>query len=80
MSLGTRLNLELVRPRGGAITQQGSMGVFKMLPQPPETKTKLEKDLEKSLNADCRKAYAEMGLLAAGPLALDALRAKGCKR
>ena len=29
--------------------------------------------------ADCRKAYADMGVAAAAPLLLDALRDKGCR-
>ncbi|MFO1271223.1 MAG: hypothetical protein U1F50_06010 [Rubrivivax sp.] len=50
-----------------------------MLPVPPETKSKLAQDLEKNRRADCRDAYAGMGLLAAVPLAADALRKDGCR-
>ena len=74
-----RLNLDLVRPRGGPIAAQGSRGLLAVVPHPPELKTKLEKDLELSGLADCRKAYSAMGLAAAAPLAADALREKGCR-
>lgn len=50
-----------------------------LLPQPPERKSKLERSIEEAANPDCRKAYANTGLLAALPLALDAARGKGCK-
>ena len=36
-------------------------------------------DIEKAAKTDCRQAYASMGLLAAVPLAFDALRDKGCR-
>ena len=74
-----RLNLDLVRPRGGPIAAQGSRGLLAVVPHPPELKTKLEKDLELSGLADCRRAYSAMGLAAAAPLAADALREKGCR-
>jgi hypothetical protein len=74
-----RLNLELVRPRGGAISAQGSRGLLSMVPHPPEGKTKLADDLEKAAKPDCRTAYGGMGLLAVVPLALDAARDKGCR-
>lgn len=74
-----RLNLELVRPRGGAISARGSSGVLSLIPHPPEAKTKLAEDIEAAGRADCRKAYREAGLLAAAPLVLDALREKGCR-
>ena len=74
-----RLNLDLVRPRGGLIAAQGSRGLLSVLPHPPELKTKLEKEIELAGLADCRKAYSAMGLAAALPLAADALREKGCR-
>ena len=74
-----RLNLELVRPRGGAISAQGGSGLLQMLPHPPEAKSKLAEDIEKAAKADCRKAYSGMGLLAVVPLAVDAVRDKGCR-
>jgi hypothetical protein len=72
-----RLNLDLARPRGGEISRQGSRGVFSLLPHPPESK--LANDIEKSAKPDCRNAYSGLGLLAAVPLALDAVRKDGCR-
>ena len=74
-----RLKLDLVRPRGGPIAAQGSRGLLSVVPHPPELKTKLEKEIELSGLADCRKAYSAMGLAAALPLMVDALREKGCR-
>lgn len=74
-----RLNLELARPRGGEISQQGSRGVLQVMPRPPELKSKLAEDIEKAARADCRTAHSGAGLLAVGPLVADAVRGKGCK-
>ena len=74
-----RLNLDLARPRGGELSQQGSRGVLQLLPRPPEIRSKLAEDIEKAAKADCRTAYSGAGLLAVAPLAADALRGKGCK-
>ncbi len=74
-----RLNLELVRPRGGAISAQGSRGLLQMLPHPPEDNSKLADDIAKAAKPDCRKAYGSLGLAAVVPLVVDALREKGCR-
>ena len=74
-----RLNLDLLRPRGGLIAPQGSRGLLSVLPHPPELKTKLEKEIDLAGLADCRKAYSAMGLAALAPLTADALREKGCR-
>ena len=75
-----RLNLDLPRsPRPGETSAAGSKGVFQLLPRPPETKSKLEKELDKAGRPDCRNAYAGAGLLAAVPLVVDAVRDKGCR-
>jgi hypothetical protein len=74
-----RLNLELVRPRGGAISAQGSRGLLATVPHPPEAKTKLAEELEKNLKLDCRTAYAQHGVAAVVPLARDAITDKGCR-
>lgn len=74
-----RLNLELVRPRGGVISSQGSRGLLPMVPHPPEAKDKLAEDIAKAAKADCRKAYGQLGLAAVVPLAADALRDRGCR-
>lgn len=70
------LNLNL--PRGDLAARRGP-GVLELLPQPPERKSKLEKELENATKVDCRKAYADKGLLAAVPLVIDAARGKGCQ-
>lgn len=70
------LNLSL--PRGDIAARRGP-GLVDMLPQPPERKSKLEQSIEDAANKDCRKAYANAGILAALPLAIDAARGKGCK-
>ncbi|MDR7271965.1 Meckel syndrome type 1 protein [Pelomonas saccharophila] len=73
-----RAPLNLSLPRGD-IAARRSPGLVDMLPQPPERKSKLEQSIEDAANKDCRKAYANTGILAAIPLALDAARGKGCK-
>ncbi|WP_273596641.1 hypothetical protein [Roseateles koreensis] len=79
-SARTPLNLSLpTRPRGGPLAAQASHSVLDLLPQPPERKSKLEEDLDKAGKQDCRQAYADKGLLAALPLAADAVRGKGCR-
>lgn len=74
-----RLNLDLVRPRGGEISPLGSRGIVNMLPVPPELKSKLGEDILKSARPDCRTAYAGAGLAGAAPLLADALRKDGCR-
>lgn len=74
-----RLNLDLPTSQRGPVASSRSRALLEIAPNPPELKTKLQKDMEKALREDCRKAYAENGLLALGAMALDALRAKGCK-
>ena len=77
-----RLNLELARPRGGEISREGSRGVLQLLPHPPERKSKLAEDIANAAKKDCKQAYSGMGILAALPLAVDAVKsnaATGCK-
>lgn len=74
-----RAPLNLSLPRGGDIAARRGPGLIDLLPQPPERKSKLEQAIEDTTNKDCRKAYANAGILAALPLALDAARGKGCK-
>lgn len=74
-----RLNLDLPTSQRGPVASSRSRALLEIAPNPPELKTKLQKEMEKALREDCRKAYAENGLLALGAVALDALRAKGCK-
>ncbi len=72
-----RLNLDFVRPRGGELSREGTRGVLELLPRPPERKSKLAEEIEKSARPDCRNAYSSMGVLGAAPLAADALKAQG---
>lgn len=74
-----RLNVDLPTSQRGPVASSRSRALLEIAPNPPELKTKLQKEMEKALREDCRKAYAENGLLALGGIALDALRAKGCK-
>lgn len=76
-----RLNLELVRPRGGELSRGAATGVLRVLPRPPEpaAKSKLAEGLEKAQKPDCRQAYSAMGLAAAAPLARDAVTGDGCR-
>jgi hypothetical protein len=73
-----QLNLQLPQ-QAGARPGSGSRGVLNLLPPPPEQKSKLAKDIEKSGRADCRTAHADNGLLAVVPLIGDAVRDKGCR-
>ena len=74
-----RLNLDLPRARAPELPQRGQRGALNLLPPPPERKSKLTEDIEKSAREDCRKAHQDMGLLAVVPLLRDAARDKGCK-
>lgn len=74
-----RAPLNLSLPRSGDIAARRGPGLIELLPQPPERKSKLEQSIEDAANKDCRKAYANAGILAAIPLAVDAARGKGCK-
>ncbi len=73
------LNLQLARPRGGELSGRMTPGALPLLPRPPERPSKLAHDIENAARRDCRTAHAGMGLLAAAPLAADALSGSGCK-
>jgi hypothetical protein len=75
-----RLNLELPRLRGGELSRGSVSGVLPLLPRPPELPGKLGREIERAAKPDCRTAYSGAGLLAAIPLAVDAVRKEGgCK-
>lgn len=74
-----RLNLDLPRSSAGPLSSQSTKGLLQLMPRPPETRTKLEKEIEKAARPDCKQAYAGAGLMAVVPLVLDAARDKGCK-
>ena len=72
-----RLNLQLVRPRGGELSRYSTAGALPVMPRPPERDHKLAREIKNAGKADCAKAYASAGLLAVIPLAADALRQDG---
>jgi hypothetical protein len=74
-----RAPLNLSLPRSGDIASRRGPGLVDLLPQPPERKSKLEQSIEDAAKKDCRNAYANTGILAVVPLAVDAVRGKGCK-
>ncbi|MDN3921610.1 hypothetical protein [Roseateles violae] len=76
------LNLNLPLMRSGALSSQGTRGLLPVLPRPPETarsRNETEAAIDKAGRADCRKAYADLGIIAAVPLAAGALSDKGCR-
>ncbi len=74
-----RLNLQLPQMRGGELSRYSTTGVLPALPRPPEVPDTLGSAIEKTAKEDCRKAHANLGLLAVVPLVVDALRDGGCK-
>jgi hypothetical protein len=72
------LNLPSLRTRGSSMGGVAP-GVLPLLPPPPERKAKITEELDKAGRADCRSAYSGLGLLAAVPLAVDAVKGGGCK-
>ncbi len=78
-SSAPRLNLTLPGSRAAQTSGDSPKGVLQLLPRPPDTASKLARDIEKAGQPDCKKAYSGMGLLAVIPLAADAIRDKGCR-
>ena len=74
-----KLNLSVPGLRRGSSFGGAAPGVLPLLPPPPERKAKITEELDKAGRADCRNAYSGMGLLAAVPLAVDAVKGNGCK-
>jgi len=74
-----RLDLRLLRPPGGPVSAQGPRGLLPVVPHPPESPSKLARDIEKAGQPDCRQVYGGMGLLAVVPLLADTVRDKGCR-
>jgi hypothetical protein len=71
-----RLNLDLSRGR----TPPPAQAPLRLTLPPEDAKSRLARDIEKAGKADCRTAHADKGVLAAGALAVDALRKDGgCK-
>ncbi|PIM50805.1 hypothetical protein CS062_23040 [Roseateles chitinivorans] len=74
-----KLNLDLNASRGPMRPRGSPSGVIQALPKPPEDKDPLAEEMRKAGQQDCRKAYADKGLLAVVPLVRDAARDKGCR-
>jgi hypothetical protein len=77
-----RIDLDAAKKRAAReIVHEGS-GSPAVLPFPlpvPERKTKEAKAMEKAIKADCRTAYAGMGLLAVPALVASAITDEGCR-
>jgi hypothetical protein len=78
-SAPTPLNLQLPGARGGELSSRTTPGLLPLLPRPPERASKLATDIENAAKPDCRTAYGAMGLLAAAPLAVNAVTGSGCR-
>ncbi len=74
-----KLNLDLNPSRGPMRPRGTPSGVISAVPKPPEDKDALAEEMRKAGQQDCRKAYADKGLLAVVPLVRDAARDKGCR-
>lgn len=74
-----KLNLDLNASRGPMRPRGNSSGVISAIPKPPEEKDPLAEEMRKAGQQDCRKAYADKGLLAVVPLVRDTARDKGCR-
>ena len=61
------------------MSSRRQFGLVPLVKPPADTKSKLATGIEKAQRADCKEAYADAGLLAVIPLAIDAARNKGCK-
>lgn len=77
------IDLDAVRRRARELGSDGTgprtVFPFPVAP-PPKPKSKEQQAFDKALKkSDCRDAYADMGLAAIVPLALDAVREGGCK-
>lgn len=74
-----KLNLDLNAARGPMRPRGTPSGVISAVPKPPEDKDALAEKMREAGQQECRKAYADKGLLAVVPLVRDAARDKGCR-
>lgn len=74
-----KLNLDLNAARGPMRPRGTPSGVISAVPKPPEDKDPLADKIREAGQQECRKAYADKGLLAVVPLVRDAARDKGCR-
>jgi len=74
--------MDEIRQKAREIANEGSgsRGFLPLqIPIPLEKKSKLADDLQKAVKPDCRKAYADMGLLAVPALVAGAVADVGCR-
>ncbi|WAC71043.1 hypothetical protein OU995_15695 [Roseateles sp. SL47] len=74
-----RLDLTPRPQRGPALPRGNAYGVIQAVPTPPEPRDKLAEELKRAGQEECRKAYADKGLLAVVPLVRDTAKDKGCR-
>lgn len=74
-----KLNLDMNAARGPMRPRGTPSGVISAMPKPPEDKDALAEKMREAGQQECRKAYADKGLLAVVPLVRDAARDKGCR-
>ncbi|WP_158218923.1 hypothetical protein [Roseateles aquatilis] len=74
-----KLNLDPRQSRGPTLPRGNAYGVIQAIPKPPVDKDALAEEMKKAGQQDCRKAYADKGLLAVVPLVRDAARDRGCR-
>ncbi|WP_431286033.1 hypothetical protein [Roseateles chitinivorans] len=74
-----KLNLDMNAARGPMRPRGLPSGVISAVPKPPEEKDPLADKIREAGQQECRKAYADKGLLAVVPLVRDAARDKGCR-
>lgn len=74
-----KLNLDMNAARGPMRPRGTPSGVISAVPKPPEDKDALAEKMREAGQQECRKAYADKGLLAVVPLVRDAARDKGCR-
>ena len=74
------IDLEAAKKRATEIAREGTgqRAIF-ALPVPAKPKNKMEDAIEKARKPDCRKAYADMGLLAVVPLIANEFGEGNCR-
>ena len=73
------IDREAARSRARELARSSSRGLLPAPALPEERKSKEALAIEKALKADCRTAYAHMGLLAVAPLVWDSIAEGKCK-
>lgn len=73
------IDREAARSRARELARSSSRGLLPAPALPEERKSKEALAIEKALKADCRTAYAHLGLLAVAPLVWDSIAEGKCK-